>query len=279
MYCIYMCGVFLCLICTRSHSLSQHPALFSSVSHFNFNIFTSVSSLVHSFQPIYVANSRRIQLCSAMEHALLPREMRKGYMPDKISTHLSFYLSLFHKHSHSLASFTAYTSHPHPPTYLSLSLTSTPNMPVTSFRFSSSRKTRIFSTSELRTKLKLLPTHTHTNTHLPAHNLHTHSHNHTLTRKWVLAHHHTNSKIFHKHTDAQQHIHRVLFPYLDNKKEKTFFDYWLLSYDLSSFLRPWEFARLNIVEKILLAQRLLELGYLSTHHTCYTCCTPRHRHS
>jgi transcription termination factor NusB len=45
-------------------------------------------------------------------------------------------------------------------------------------------------------------------------------------------------------------------PYLANKKDKTFLDRWLLEEDLSEYLRPWEFARLNTVERALLAQRI-----------------------
>jgi len=52
----------------------------------------------------------------------------------------------------------------------------------------------------------------------------------------------------------------VVRPYLQNKKDKTFLDHWLLENDLSRYLNPWEFQRLNHVEKILLAQREKERG-------------------
>ncbi|MEE8451994.1 MAG: hypothetical protein V3R99_08775 [Thermoguttaceae bacterium] len=45
-------------------------------------------------------------------------------------------------------------------------------------------------------------------------------------------------------------------PYLRNKKDKTFLDHWLLDDDLAGYLKPWSFARLNVVERILLAQRI-----------------------
>ncbi|NLX57883.1 MAG: hypothetical protein GXY74_02205 [Phycisphaerae bacterium] len=45
-------------------------------------------------------------------------------------------------------------------------------------------------------------------------------------------------------------------PYLRNKKEKTFMDHWLTEADLSAYLEPWHFERLNIVERSLLAQRI-----------------------
>ncbi len=47
----------------------------------------------------------------------------------------------------------------------------------------------------------------------------------------------------------------VVKPYLANKKDKTFLDHQLLDADVSKFLRPWEFGRLNVAERIVLAQR------------------------
>ncbi|NLG34189.1 MAG: transcription antitermination protein NusB [Lentisphaerae bacterium] len=49
---------------------------------------------------------------------------------------------------------------------------------------------------------------------------------------------------------------KVVAPALANKKDKTFMDLWLLDADLSAFLEPWRFARLNAVERVLLARRL-----------------------
>jgi hypothetical protein len=48
----------------------------------------------------------------------------------------------------------------------------------------------------------------------------------------------------------------IVQPFLRNKKDKTFMDQWLLGNDLGDFLDPWSHARLNIVERILLAERL-----------------------
>ena len=48
----------------------------------------------------------------------------------------------------------------------------------------------------------------------------------------------------------------VIQPYLVNKKDKTFLDRWLLEADLKEDLDPWRFGRLNVTERILLAQRL-----------------------
>lgn len=48
----------------------------------------------------------------------------------------------------------------------------------------------------------------------------------------------------------------VVIPHLRNKRDRTFLDQWLLRENLDQFLEPWKYARLNTVEKILLAQRL-----------------------
>ena len=48
----------------------------------------------------------------------------------------------------------------------------------------------------------------------------------------------------------------VVRPFLANKLDKTFLDKWLLEMDLKAYLDPWQFAQLNLIEKILLAQRL-----------------------
>jgi len=48
----------------------------------------------------------------------------------------------------------------------------------------------------------------------------------------------------------------VVRPYLHNKKDKTFLDAWLIEADLRGYLRPWQYAQLNVVERILLAQRI-----------------------
>jgi len=48
----------------------------------------------------------------------------------------------------------------------------------------------------------------------------------------------------------------VVRPHLTNKLDKTFVDKWLLGVDLRTYLEPWAFAQLNLIEKILLAQRL-----------------------
>ena len=48
----------------------------------------------------------------------------------------------------------------------------------------------------------------------------------------------------------------VVRPFLANKLHPTFLDHWLLEADLTPYLQPWRYARLNVVERILLAQRI-----------------------
>ena len=49
---------------------------------------------------------------------------------------------------------------------------------------------------------------------------------------------------------------QVVQPYLRNKKDKTFMDDYLLGNDLKRYLQPWAYARLNMAERALLAQRI-----------------------
>lgn len=48
----------------------------------------------------------------------------------------------------------------------------------------------------------------------------------------------------------------VVRAFLANKLDKTFMDRWLLGMEVKQYLEPWKFARLNLIEKILLAQRV-----------------------
>ncbi|MFO0926018.1 MAG: hypothetical protein U0736_03140 [Gemmataceae bacterium] len=48
----------------------------------------------------------------------------------------------------------------------------------------------------------------------------------------------------------------VVKPYLRNKKDKTFLDRWLLDEDVTDYSQPWNYGRLNTVERVLLAQRI-----------------------
>ena len=58
----------------------------------------------------------------------------------------------------------------------------------------------------------------------------------------------------------------VVRPYLANKLDKTFLDRWLLGEDLSGDLRPWNYSQLNVVERILLGQRIAAEGPRATRH-------------
>jgi hypothetical protein len=52
----------------------------------------------------------------------------------------------------------------------------------------------------------------------------------------------------------------VVRPYLANKRHRTFVDRWLLAEDLAEFREPWAFARLNALERVLLARRIPALA-------------------
>ncbi len=58
----------------------------------------------------------------------------------------------------------------------------------------------------------------------------------------------------------------VIKPYLVNKKDQTFLDHWLLQVDLTEYALPWKHAQLNIVERILLSQRLKDERPLTSRH-------------
>ncbi|MEC8928494.1 MAG: hypothetical protein VX705_04700, partial [Verrucomicrobiota bacterium] len=64
--------------------------------------------------------------------------------------------------------------------------------------------------------------------------------------------HELNFFLYHKDPDF---FNAVVKPHLQNKKDKTFMDQWLLGAKLDSYLEPFAFSRLNDVEKILLAKR------------------------
>ena len=65
--------------------------------------------------------------------------------------------------------------------------------------------------------------------------------------------HELNFFIYQKDPEFFQSVVR---PYLKNKHHRTFLDEWLLEYDLQKYLQPWEYSQLNVVERILLAQRI-----------------------
>ncbi len=49
-------------------------------------------------------------------------------------------------------------------------------------------------------------------------------------------------------------FNEVVKPYLANKKDKTFLDRWFLGENLSTYLTPWNFEQLNLVERVLLGR-------------------------
>ena len=53
-----------------------------------------------------------------------------------------------------------------------------------------------------------------------------------------------------------QFFAEVIKPYLRNKKDKTFLDHYLIGNDIGDYLKPWEYGRLNTVERVLLASRI-----------------------
>ncbi len=52
----------------------------------------------------------------------------------------------------------------------------------------------------------------------------------------------------------------VVTKHLRYKRDKTFVDRWLLNDNVDDFVDPWKYARLNVFERILLAQRLEDRG-------------------
>jgi hypothetical protein len=65
--------------------------------------------------------------------------------------------------------------------------------------------------------------------------------------------HELNFFLYHKDPEF---FRTVVQPLLANKLHPTFLDQWLLESDLTVYLQPWRYARLNAVERILLAQRI-----------------------
>ena len=61
---------------------------------------------------------------------------------------------------------------------------------------------------------------------------------------------------FFLHKKDPDFFRTVVLHHVRNKKDKTFMDHWLTGADLSGYLAPWAHGRLNIVERILLAQRI-----------------------
>jgi len=58
----------------------------------------------------------------------------------------------------------------------------------------------------------------------------------------------------------------VIRPSLANKQHKTFLDHWLVEMPLEEYLKPWNYRQLNVVERILLGQRLAQEQAASRRH-------------
>ncbi len=58
---------------------------------------------------------------------------------------------------------------------------------------------------------------------------------------------------------------KVILPYLRNKKGKTFMDHYLLGDQVRGFVDPWRYGRLNMAERVLLADRLGANERAATH--------------
>ncbi|GAB4271740.1 MAG: hypothetical protein Kow0029_09650 [Candidatus Rifleibacteriota bacterium] len=59
---------------------------------------------------------------------------------------------------------------------------------------------------------------------------------------------------------------KVVKPYIENKRDKTFLDNWFLNRNLEQYLSPWSYGRLNVVERILLAQKLERIKDNTSRH-------------
>ncbi|MFT5288398.1 MAG: hypothetical protein ACI82F_000453 [Planctomycetota bacterium] len=66
------------------------------------------------------------------------------------------------------------------------------------------------------------------------------------------------------HQKDETFFNEVVRPTLANKIEREFMDDWLLGEDVSEYVDPWLFNRLNVVERILLARRLSAPGILGS---------------
>ena len=76
---------------------------------------------------------------------------------------------------------------------------------------------------------------------------------------------------FFLHEKDPRFFAEVVRPYLANKMHKTFLDHWLLGDDLQEYLEPWAFGRLNVVERILLAQRVAGEADATMRHVSERC--------
>lgn len=94
--------------------------------------------------------------------------------------------------------------------------------------------------------------------------------------KWPTLRPEEKQKFYSEHASHELHFFlykkdpaffkQAILPYLQNKKDKTFLDHWLIQSDLSDYLRPRNYHQLNVVERILLGQRLAEAQATTSRH-------------
>jgi hypothetical protein len=61
---------------------------------------------------------------------------------------------------------------------------------------------------------------------------------------------------FFLYTKDPDFFEAVVRPFIANKQDKTFLDHWLLEAPMDDYMEPWAYSQLNIVERILLAERM-----------------------
>ena len=85
-------------------------------------------------------------------------------------------------------------------------------------------------------------------------------------KRELYAEHACHELNFFLHQKDQEFFKNVVQPYIANKAHKTFLDRWLLDEDLTRYLDPWAFSRLNVVERILLTGRTSGLAASGARH-------------
>jgi len=85
-------------------------------------------------------------------------------------------------------------------------------------------------------------------------------------KRTLLSKHGCHELHFFIHQKDRAFFDEVVRPFLANKKDKTFIDFWLLDADLNRFLSTWEYSRLNTMERVLLAKRIKEEPRMTARH-------------
>jgi len=85
-------------------------------------------------------------------------------------------------------------------------------------------------------------------------------------KKALYSEHACHELNFFIHQKDPTFFNEVVRPYISNKAHKTFLDHWLLERDLTGYLEPRAFSRLNVVERVLLTTRLQGPGGAGSRH-------------